>query len=216
MARRRLSQLIADPYSGRSVSSWTRGRRWEEIQRRYPDLGDMRVLDLGGVERHWTHAPVRPREVVLLNLPDEREASDMEVVVGDACRPPAELFERGFDLVYSNSVIEHVGGFAKQAEFAGAVKRLAPHHWIQTPYRYFPIEPHWLFPGFQFLPVRLRVAATRRWPLGHRRERDPAEAADSVLSVQLLGRTEMRSLFPDSDLWSERLGGLTKSIVATR
>ena len=27
---------------------------------------------------------------------------------------------------------------------------------MQTPYRYFPIEPHWLFPGMQFLPLPVR------------------------------------------------------------
>ncbi len=39
--------------------------------------------------------------------------------------------------------------------------------WVQTPYRYFPIEPHWIFPGFQFLPLSARTEISRRWPLGN-------------------------------------------------
>lgn len=63
-----------------------------------------------------------------------------------------------FDLVYSNSVIEHVGGHARSCDFAGMVKTLARRHWgVQTPYRYFSIEPHWLFPGLQFLPQSARA-----------------------------------------------------------
>jgi hypothetical protein len=145
------------------------------LLKRFPNLSEMKVVDLGGVERHWTHAPVRPKEVVLVNLPRESNASSMEVVVGDACEPPAELYDRRFDLVYSNSVIEHVGGHARQAAFAKAVRALGDHHWVQTPYRYFPIEPHWLFPGFQFLPVRARVLITPIWPLGTVERRIPAK-----------------------------------------
>ena len=32
-----------------------------------------------------------------------------------------------------------------------------PKSVVQIPYRYFPIEPHWLFPGLQFLPQRARI-----------------------------------------------------------
>jgi len=89
---------------------------------------------------------------------------------------------------------------------------------VQTPYRYFPVEPHWLFPGFQFLPLAARVAVSRRWPLGHvRSPKVPSAAAvRDVTSVELLTLTELRSLFPDAHVYRERFCGLVKSIVAYR
>ena len=44
---------------------------------------------------------------------------------------------------------------------------------VQTPYRYFPVEPHWLFPGLQFLPMGLRArgaAAVDRGVRTHRQQ----------------------------------------------
>lgn len=87
---------------------------------------------------------------------------------------------------------------------------------MQTPYRYFPIEPHWFFPGFQFLPVRARREVAMRWPLHPGRRDDPVAALDEVLDIELLSKTEMRRYFPGSELVVERFAGLPKSLVAVR
>jgi hypothetical protein len=87
---------------------------------------------------------------------------------------------------------------------------------VQTPYRYFPVEPHFLFPGFQFLPLKARAALVQRWPLVHTRPGDHDAAVSAALHVELLGRTELEALFPDSEIVSEKLAGLTKSLVAVR
>jgi hypothetical protein len=176
----------------------------------------MRVVDLGGDLRAWRLAPVRPRELVLLNQFEQRvDEPWIQALVGDACSLPASLRGERFDLVYSNSVLEHVGGHARRAAFAASVLGLGEAHWIQTPYRYFPIEPHWLFPAFQFLPVRARAAVTVRWPLGnYRRVRTFEEAVPLVQATELVSETELRRYFPGSTIWHERLMGLTKSLVA--
>ena len=98
------------------------------------------------------------------------------MVSGDACRPPDRVRNESYDLVFSNSLIEHVGGFANRQLCADFIRSKADRHWVQTPYRYFPIEPHWLFPGFQFLPLNARVAITRRWKLGFMHTPDRAAA----------------------------------------
>ena len=134
-------------------------------------------------------------------------------VQGDACDPPAHVRDAEFDLVYSNSLIEHVGGHARRCDFASVVHAMASRHWVQTPYRYFPIEPHWLFPGLQFLPQRARAWAIQRWPLSSFRPNSEL-ALRHVLEVELLSQTEMKYYFPRSELLKERVLGLTKSIIA--
>src|SRR5689334_12544881 len=57
---------ITDP---RSVGARLRARRWGQFARAFPNLRRMRVLDLGGEISAWRLAPVRPAELVLLNLP---------------------------------------------------------------------------------------------------------------------------------------------------
>jgi len=177
----------------------------------------MRVLDLGGTGQAWRAAPVKPAQLVVLNQEagELGELTGAELVVGDVCELPASLQGERFDLVYSNSVIEHVGGHAKRLAMADVVHRMGDHHWIQTPYRYFPIEPHWLFPGMQFLPAALRVRVARRWRLSWARPKS-WEGVDNVLWIQLLSRTEMRHYFPESELVDEKIMFVTKSLIAAR
>lgn len=212
-AAQTLIRKIADPASKSSISGKARAKRWDVLVRAFPDLADMHVLDLGGRPEYWTAAPVRPAHVTLVN-PDAGELSDplpwMTVLVRDACDPSLDL--DGFDLCHANSVIEHVGGAQRRQVFAENVRRAAPKRWVQTPYRYFPIEPHWLFPGFQFLPLRAKGWVSDRWPLAQ----FSIPGVEAALTTELLTRTEMRHLFPDGDLYSEKVGGLVKSVTAVK
>lgn len=80
---------------------------------------------------------------------------------------------------------------------------------------YFPIEPHFLFPYFQFLPVRVRVFLVRHFSLGWVDRTPDREAAGALVrSVRLLSASEMKKLFPQSTLYREKVLGLTKSFVA--
>ena len=136
-------------------------------------------------------------------------------MVADACDLRTLFADQSFDLVYSNSVLEHVGGHARRADFAREAARLAPHHWVQTPNRYFPLEPHWLFPFFQFLPVPARAWIGEHWPLTWSRQTG-SDALETVLDTELIGATEFAHLFPGSTVLRERVAGVTKSLIATR
>ncbi len=186
----------------------------------FPDLPSCRVVDLGGTPSFWRSVPVRPAHVTVLNLePVAVEGADatwIRSVTGDACRLPRDLRGERFDLVVSNSVIEHLGGVGPRRVFAGVVRGLADRFWIQTPYRYFPIEPHWLFPGFQFLPVAARARVAARWPVNPYPSADVAAGVGDALDVELLSTTELRHLFPEATILRERFSGLTKSLIALR
>ncbi len=177
----------------------------------------VRILDVGGREQFWiTVGCTDPHEVqvTLLNL--ETGSATLEGfshVAGNAC---ALSWATGsFDVVFSNSVIEHVGGPQQRAAMAREVMRVGRRWFIQTPNRWFPIEPHFLFPCFQFLPLELRARLASWMPLCCAgRIRDLTEARRAVAEVELIGSSEMRRLFPGSQVLKERAFGLTKSLTA--
>lgn len=174
----------------------------------------MRVLDLGGTPRFWRAAPAKPAHVTIVNLitevSDERWIDSRQ---GDIFKLPCA---EQYDLVVSNSVIEHLGGNDQRTRFAEVVENHAPRHWVQTPNFFFPIEPHWLFPGMQFLPTRGRVAVAERWKLGHIRAPSREAAEREVAEIDLLTPKALAGYFPSSEIWSERLAGLAKSITAVK
>lgn len=202
-----------DPDRSDSLTYRCRQQRNEEFKRRFPGLADMRVLDLGGTAISWRVAGLQAGQLTIVNLgqPKPQPEPWIEEVQGDACDGGFGKF----DLVFSNSVLEHVGGHARRQQLADVIRESAPAYWVQTPYRYFPIEPHWLFPGFQFLPFRARVEITRRWNVGHNPAlKNADEAAALVASTELVSATEMRAYFPGAAIWFERFAGIPKSIVA--
>lgn len=182
----------------------------------FPDLGEMAVIDLGGRLLTWQRAPVRPKLVHVVNLetPPAEVPPWAEADQADVCALPPRIARRRYDLVFSNSVIEHVGGHVCRRRFAESVHLLAGAHWVQTPYRYFPIEPHWLVPGLQFLPVTARARLAQHSSLAPQRPASYKEAVHGILNVELLDRTQMHYYFPTSVLCTEWLFGLPKSLIA--
>ena len=86
----------------------------------FPDIESMSVVDLGGTVDYWLRAPVRPRSVRVLNL-EEPPASIPDWITAEISdvTDPSLLSDAGaYDLVYSNSVIEHVGGHERRIAFA--------------------------------------------------------------------------------------------------
>ena len=193
-----------------------RRKRWSLVAEWFPQLESMRVLDLGGTAIYWTRAPIRPRHVTVVNLFEAGEdGPGLTAIQGDALDAP-NLLNGQFDVVYSNSLIEHLRGHAARLRFAEVVTSMAPAYIVQTPYRYFPLEPHWIFPGFQFLPTVVRSYIAPRWPLGHTAGWDSRAASDEVMSTELLSRFEMGFYFPAARIASERVLGLTKSLFAVQ
>ncbi|WAP68981.1 methyltransferase domain-containing protein [Jiella pelagia] len=180
------------------------------------------VLDLGGTESYWAIAEEflaqhhgRIGITLVNNEPiDPPKNAVFDAVSGDACE--GALFAgRRFDLVHSNSVIEHVGEAERMQAFADNVRRLSDRYFVQTPNFWFPLEPHFRMIGFQWLPLSLRVALMQRRNLGFfPRAKTREEAWRNVAEIRLLDRKMMRRLFPEADLREERVAGLTKSLMA--
>lgn len=211
---------LADNERPTSLASRMRARRFELFETHLARVPrPCRILDAGGSDGFWRrmgwHAVPEGIELVILNL-DEQPATlnGARKVRGDA-RDLSQFGDGAFDVVFSNSVIEHVGSFDDQRRFADEVRRVGRRLFIQTPARGFPVEPHFLVPGFQFLPRGVRARMVQRRALGWMPQATSrAEALEIVDSVQLLGAREMRRLFPETRLYRERVGPLTKSYVA--
>lgn len=222
----RARHTVEETYLNRqSLSFQARQRRFRHIrpiiERIIEKKGRCRIADIGGTEYYWgicedfiQRAPV---EIHLFNLePKPVSTSKFVAHYANAC-DLSQHPDNAFDMVHSNSVIEHVGGWKQACDMAREVRRLAPTYYVQTPNFWFPYEPHFRFPFFQFLPEQVRYRMLMRLNLGFGGRRATIDAAmRGVQSVDLLDIAQMRELFPDAQITREYIGPLTKSIMATR
>jgi Methyltransferase domain len=203
-----------------SLSTHFRRRRMARFARELEITAGTRVLDIGGTPDCWRLLPAVPR-VTLLNTP--RAGADLagaeSWVAGDGRALPFP--DGAFDVVFSNSVIEHVGDAASQRRFAREVSRVGRAYWVQTPNRRFPLEQHLLTPLIHWLPKRWqRVLVPRYTVWGAVARVSPDQRRYFVqhylTDLRLLSGAELRALFPDCGLIRERFCGWTKSLVAIR
>jgi hypothetical protein len=175
-----------------------------------------RILDVGGDPGWWAGSGYE-RQVTLLNLSFSERPAPFEYLVADA-RAMTAVGTRAFDVVHSNSVIEHVGSWEDQQSMAREIARVGRRYWVQTPSRHFPLEPHFLFPFFQYLPAGLQRRVALSWPFSHyRRGSAPPEVILAELGrLRLLDRRHLRALFPDAEVFAETAAGWPKSLVAYR
>ena len=183
--------------------------------------GSARVLDLGGTAEYWTALEEvwagRPVSFTLVNLFPQKVADARFTALEGDCRALPQLADGSFDIVHSNSVIEHVGRWADMKAFAGEARRLAPRLFVQTPSFWFPIEPHFKVPFFHWLPEPVRFAILRRFACGSFPRAETLEDAQRFLEDSiLLDATRLAHLFPDARIERERVAGLTKSLIAVR
>jgi hypothetical protein len=198
-------------YFLRPFSRRTRERRMRLLSATMGLRSGTTILDLGGQPMIWDSIPF-PLDLTILNLPGVAISGHVShhgirYVEGDACRVEA-FADRSFDIVFSNSVIEHVGPSNKQAEFAHEARRLGRSYWIQTPSKWFPIEAHCGMPFWWFYPAALRRDLIESW-----REKLPVWT-EMVEETTVLTKADMRRLFPEAEIAVETSFGFPKSYVA--
>jgi hypothetical protein len=180
-----------------------------------------KILDIGGSEFYWKIAQdlvdSGRLSIDLLNLnATEVKNKHFGSIVGDA-RKIADIDDCSYDLCHSNSVIEHVGDWLDMKAMADEVRRVAPNYFVQVPYFWFPIEPHFRVPFFHWLPEQLRYPLLMRRDLGfHLMQKDAGDAVVEIQSAKLLDRRQLTSLFPDGEIVPEKIAFMTKSLMAIR
>ena len=188
----------------------------------HAERGNCRILDLGGEPAYWglfdrQMLDASGVHVTLVN-PQAFSVDDpmFDAVTGDACALP-QWADGSFDLVHSNSVVEHVGDWPRMEAFAGEVRRLASRYYVQTPYFWFPVEPHFSAPFFHWRSEQSRARSLMKRRHGFAdRAKDMGQAMRDVQHARLLDKTQFRFLFPDAAHVDERVAGLTKSLIAVR
>jgi hypothetical protein len=205
-----------DPTSFANRLRARRFRRFEALTTRLPR--PLRILDVGGTNAFWKNRGWHLRtdvEILTLNLvPEEQLYANVKPLTGDATNL-AQFGERSVDVIFSNSVIEHLFTFENQRQMASEIQRVGKAFWIQTPNFWFPMEPHFHVPGWQWLPLESRVSMLQRRACGWRGPcPDPIEARRLVEEVRLLTRSELKALFPTARIVAERFCGLVKSWIA--
>lgn len=191
----------------------------------HAEKGEVRIIDLGGEAAYWNtifdraFLEASKVHVTLVNPGGMNEAVEdamFTVVDGDACSLP-QYADSQFDLTHSNSVVEHVGDWVRMEAFANEHRRLAPRYYAQTPYFWFPIEPHFSAPFFHWRSEQSRARALLKRRHGFvDKAPDIGEAMRGVQHARLLDKTQYRFLFPDAQHHDEKVGPLTKSLIAVK
>lgn len=121
-----------------------------------------------------------------LVLVDNTKAIYIPVVANGCCLP---FKDKSIDYVFSNAVIEHIPKDLRFS-FAQEAKRVARKgYFITTPNFWFPYEPHYKMPFWQFLPHVFKRFVSRFCRVGH-------FGKGKYERIELLSKRDLRTLFP--------------------
>lgn len=197
------------------ITGHFRGRRGQFLRDNFPNIQSAKICDLGGSRHFWEKLGIEvpPYNITIYNVSESEtsaftDAYDIKVVIYDGKRIPVP--DNAFDLLMCNSVIEHVPpdlrlGLAKE------MRRVARQLFLQTPARSFVIEPHFIMPFVHWLPRSLGYQLIKISPWRLLARPSAAEIHDYWWGTKLLNRRELEQLFPEANITSEGVLGLTKS-----
>lgn len=169
-----------------------------------------RIIDVGGSAALWSTINYAG-EVTIVNLDPHIVHKPYRLVIADGRNLPFP--DKSFDLAFCNSLIDHVGDEQDQKQLAHELFRVAHRFYLQTPNKWFPIEPHFLGVFLHWLPRRpywlIRYATI--WGLVAKPSPNEAHSVDH--SIRLLTRSNLECYFPNCIIKPERVFGLTKSFI---
>jgi ubiquinone/menaquinone biosynthesis C-methylase UbiE len=124
----------------KSIAHRFRNKRFLLFKKLFENLllsqKNISILDVGGTEIFWKNMGIDNypnKNIILLNLTKElTNHNNIDSITGDAC-DMKDFKDKKFDIVFSNSVIEHVGDFKKQLDMANEIQRVGQNYFIQTP-----------------------------------------------------------------------------------
>ena len=215
-----VTNLFLSSDNPNSLGAKFRAKRLEKFESlffdRFKHEKAIRILDVGGTAIFWKNSKVPDRDIkiTLLNLHVERTSHPNIISIQGDATDMSEFSDQSFDLVFSNSVIEHLYTFENQKKMAREIQRVGKNYFIQTPNKYFPIEAHYALPFAQFLPKRLVFFLLTKTRISRLKKWDEKDAEQYLEEIRLLDEKEMRSLFPKGKILKEMTFGMIKSLTA--
>ena len=174
------------------------------------------ILDVGGKINFWENRGIagnKNYKITIVNIEKEKSNyTNINFEIGNAT-DLSQFNDKSFDITHSNSVIEHLYNFENQKKMASEIVRVGKKHIVQTPNKYFFIEPHYLLPFFQFVPKKLKYFILTRTKLSRLKKWNKKFAKQYVDEIRLLNLKEMKILFPKSKIYFEKFIGMNKSFT---
>jgi 2-polyprenyl-3-methyl-5-hydroxy-6-metoxy-1,4-benzoquinol methylase len=179
-----LFHFFASSDNPQSLGFKFRRKRLQELEKlffaHFEGVEKIEILDVGGTDYFWQHSLLLSHpgvRITLLNLHLEKTSHPaIQAVQGEATSMP-EFGKDSFDLVFSNSVIEHLYTLENQQKMAAEILRVGKSHFIQTPNAYFPIEAHYALPFAQYYPKALLHFILTQTKLSRLKRWSPSEAS---------------------------------------
>lgn len=167
------------------------------------------ILDIGSARTSFFLKEVDASRVIALDVSEEKLRDHRHRVLGrvvaDATALP--LKDGAVDLVFSNAVIEHVGGLGRQRHFAREVRRVARRgYFVTTPNKLFPFEFHFRLPLFQFVPKGIQRWLNRYFTLGWVRKGQWED-------INLLTPGQFQRLFPSARVVQQRVTVYPETLI---
>lgn len=207
-------------------------RRRGEIFKQYlnPKEGDL-ILDLGGEDGSYISQLIFfKKNVYIADISEKKLKKSAEkgyktiLLNEDGIIP----YEDGyFDIIFCSSVIEHVTidkkdilaiqtnkefrelALERQKKLADEIQRAAKNYFVQTPYKYFPLESHSRLPVILvLLPRKLQIKIIKFFR--------KFWFARTTPDWNLLTVKDMKFLFPGAKIVKERAFFFTKSLMAIK
>ena len=211
---------ILDNTDTTSLANKFRRKRFEYFREFIKDTPlPISILDVGGTEDFWKQMGLAGRseyEITILNIdePANVRRGNFIFVKGDA-RDLSEFGDKSYDVAFSNSVIEHIPSKNGRQKMANEIARTGKKYFVQTPNYYFPFEPHFLFPCFQFFPHALQIYMLMKLNMGwFKKCRSKQDAIELLRNNSLLKKSEFKGYFTNCRIIKEKFLLLNKSFIA--
>ena len=175
------------------------------------------ILDVGGNEMFWENASFANNDdyrITILNLTQNPTKYSNLVSVSGNALDLSQYGQNEFDVVFSNSVIEHVYTKENQIKMANEIMRVGRTFYVQTPYKHFFVEAHYILPFIQYAGKKTQYFILTKTPLSRMKKWDKTHAKNYTEEIRLLTKKEMKEFFPEAKFFNEKFLGMTKSITA--
>lgn len=194
-----------------------RPRRKRAFMKLFPEVASgAPVVDLGGTAGWWKEDFPESVDISIVNIDDDHREevtqSGFKFFRTDGRSLP--FADKEFHLAFSNSVIEHVGDLRDQKRFAHEAMRCGRKLYLQTPNKWFPVEPHLMTAFIQWLPFKMSRRLLRYFSLWGLVAKPSQKQIDEFLrTTRLLSRSELKQIFPTAQIKEEKFLGMTKSFI---